>query len=55
MDHSEGGVKYSIPAKDIQQVNHGTTLSELVRLVYHKVVCEGEIVDLKFTCRFPLS
>ena len=36
-------------------MNHGTTLSELVPLVYHKVVCEGEIVDLKFTCRFPLS
>ena len=55
MDHSEGGVKYNIPAKAIERVNYGTTLSELVNLVYNKVICEGEIADLKFTCRFPVS
>ena len=55
MDHSEGGVKYSIPAKDLQRVNHGTTLYELVQLVYYKVVHECENADLTLTCRFPVS
>ena len=55
MDHSEGGVNYSILAKAIERVAHGTTLSELVNLVYNKVACEGEIANLKFICRFPKS
>lgn len=55
MDHSEEGVKYSIPAKNLQRVNHGTTLSELIQMVYHKVVGEGENAELKLTCRFPVS